>query len=82
MLLTPHELDRLLIFQAASLARSRQARGLLLNAPEAIAIIADTACEAARDGLTLSAAIELSTRELDAQDVLPGVTLLLPEFGD
>ncbi len=78
MLLTPHELDRLLIFQAASLARSRQARGLLLNAPEAIAIIADTACEAARDGLTLPEAIERATRVLDAQDVLPGVTSLVP----
>ena len=32
---------RLLVFTAAQLARSRRARGVLLNAPEATAIIAD-----------------------------------------
>ncbi|MFM7551997.1 MAG: urease subunit gamma, partial [Actinomycetota bacterium] len=48
MLLTPREIDRLLLFQAAELARARRARGLRLNAPEAIALVADAVCEAAR----------------------------------
>ena len=50
MRLTPTERDRLLIFTTAELARARKARGLRLNVPESVAIIADTVCEAARDG--------------------------------
>jgi urease subunit gamma/beta len=43
MRLTPTERDRLLLFTAAELARSRKGRGLKLNVPEATALIADTA---------------------------------------
>ena len=77
MLLQPRELDRLLLFQAAELARARRARGLLLNAPEAIAIIADTACEAARDGATHAEAIRAAMEALGPDDVLPGVPALV-----
>jgi urease subunit gamma/beta len=48
--LTPSERDRLLIFTTAELARRRLSRGLRLNVPEATALIADTVCEATRDG--------------------------------
>ena len=51
MRLTPREVERLLLFQAAELARRRRGRGLLLNQAEATAVIADEVCEAARDGL-------------------------------
>jgi len=71
--LTPTERDRLLIFTAAELARSRRARGLRLNVPEATALIADTVCEAARDGRRLAEAIEAGRSLLTAEDVLPGV---------
>jgi urease gamma subunit len=37
--LTPREVDKLLIFSAAELARRRRARGLRLNHPEAVALI-------------------------------------------
>ena len=37
--LTPREKDKLLIFTAALLAERRQARGLKLNYPEAVAFI-------------------------------------------
>ena len=73
MRLTPTERDRLLIFTAAELARSRRARGLRLNVPEATALIADTVCEAARDGRRLAEAIEAGRSVLTAEDVLPGV---------
>ena len=73
MRLTPTERDRLLIFTAAELARSRRARGLRLNVPEATALIADTVCEAARDGRRLAEAIEAGRNVLTAEDVLPGV---------
>ncbi|WP_441248583.1 urease subunit gamma [Kitasatospora sp. McL0602] len=73
MRLTPTERDRLLIFTAAELARARRARGVKLNVPEATALIADTVCEAARDGRRLAEAIEAGRTVLGAEDVVPGV---------
>jgi urease subunit gamma/beta len=71
--LTPSERDRLLIFTTAELARRRLARGLRLNVPEATALIADTVCEAARDGLRLHEAISAGRAALGPDEVLPGV---------
>src|SRR6185436_16594170 len=88
VLLTPKERDRLLLFQAAELARARRARGLRLNVPEATAIVADAVCEAARDGLGYEEAIERGRGVLGPDDVLPGVSDVLrqvavePLFGD
>ena len=73
MRLTPSERDRLLIFTAAELARQRLARGLRLNVPEATALIADTVCEAARDGRRLSEAVAAGQAVLGPDQVLPGV---------
>jgi urease subunit gamma/beta len=71
--LTPSERDRLLIFTTAELARRRLARGLRLNVPEATALVADTVCEAARDGCRLPEAIAAGRAALGPDDVLPGV---------
>ncbi len=79
MHLTPSERDRLLIFTVAELARARQARGLLLNVPEATAIVADTVAEAARDGLRVDAARELGRTALRSDEVLPGVADVVRE---
>lgn len=79
MRLTPTERDRLLIFTAAELARARRARGLRLNVPEAVALISDTVCEAARDGARLAAAIEAGRTVLTERDVLPGVAAIVTE---
>ncbi|MFD3875324.1 urease subunit gamma [Streptomyces sp. NPDC058623] len=79
MPLTPTERDRLLLFTAAELARSRHARGLRLNVPEATALIADTVCEAARDGLRLAEALERGRSVLGPDDVLPGVVDIVTE---
>ncbi|MBD0840005.1 urease subunit gamma [Streptomyces sp. TRM68416] len=79
MRLTPTERDRLLLFGAAELARARRARGLRLNVPEATALIADTVCEAARDGLRLAEAIERARAVLGPDDVLPGVADIVTE---
>lgn len=79
MRLTPSDRDRLLIFTAAELARSRRARGLRLNVPEATALIADTVCEAARDGRRLVEAAAAGASVLTADDVLPGVIDIVRE---
>ncbi|WP_434597002.1 urease subunit gamma [Streptomyces sp. A5-4] len=79
MRLTPTERDRLLLFGAAELARTRRARGLRLNVPEATALIADTVCEAARDGLRLADAIAAARAVLGPDDVLPGVADVVTE---
>jgi urease subunit gamma/beta len=79
MRLTPAERDRLLVFTAAELARARRSRGLRLNVPEAIALIADTVAEAARDGLRLNEAIEQGRNLLTPDDVLGGVVEIVTE---
>jgi len=79
MRLTPTERHRLLLFGAAQLARARRARGLLLNVPESTALIADTVCEAARDGLRLAEAVEAGRTVLSAAEVLPGVPDVVTE---
>lgn len=78
MLLTPTELERLTLFNAAELARRRRARGLQLNCPEAIAIIADEILEGARDGRTVAELIGFGSQILNSDDVLPGVPALMP----
>ena len=54
MNLTPREIDKLHIFMAAELARKRKDRGLKLNHPESVALIADHIVEGARDGKSVS----------------------------
>ncbi len=78
MLLTPTELERLTIFNAAELARRRRARGLKLNYPEAVAIIADEILEGARDGRTVAELMGFGSTVLGEDDVLPGVAALMP----
>jgi urease subunit gamma/beta len=88
MRLLPAEQERLLLFLAAELARSRRARGLRLNQAEAAAIVADTVCEAARDGLSYTEAEAAGRAALAEGDVLDGVRALVPRievealFGD
>ncbi|MCF8128476.1 MAG: urease subunit beta [Deltaproteobacteria bacterium] len=78
MLLTPTEMNRLIIFGAAELARKRKARGALLNHPEAVAYIADEILERARDGMTVAELIGFGATLLTTDDVMPGVDRLMP----
>lgn len=79
MALTPGEQDRLLLHLEALLATSRRDRGLLLNVPEATALIADAICEWAREGLDLPTVRERAGGLLGGADVLPGVAEAIGE---
>ena len=79
MRLTPHEQERLLIHVAAGLARERQARGLRLNYPEAIAVLTSFLMEGARDGRSVSELMDAGRRVLSADDVMEGVPELVDE---
>ena len=71
MHLTPREREKLLIVVAADLARRRQARGLKLNYPEAVAIITYEIIEGARDGRSVAELMSYGTTILgyDPQSV-------------
>ncbi|MGQ0839444.1 urease subunit gamma [Actinokineospora sp.] len=73
MHLTPHERDKLLVHVAADVARRRLARGVLLNYPEAVALISDHVLEGARDGRTVGELMAGGRAVLLRAQVLPGV---------
>ena len=79
MLISPHEQERLLIHVAAGLARERRARGLLLNYPEAIAIITSFLLEGARDGQSVAELMQSGRKVLGRADVMEGVPEMLTE---
>ena len=74
MYLTPREMDKLHVFMVAELARKRKARGLKLNHPEAVALIADHILEGARDGKSVADLMNSGKTVLTKDDVLSGVT--------
>lgn len=80
MELTPREKDKLLIFTAALLAERRQARGLKLNYPEAVALITAAIMEGARDGRTVAELMHAGTTVLSREDVMEGVAEMIPEI--
>jgi len=77
--LTAWEEDRLLIFGAAELARRHRAAGLLLNAPEAIAVICDAMLEAARAGRSFQAVEAAGLEAVAPDEVIDGVRELVDE---
>src|SRR6266508_1188220 len=77
MHLSPKEIDRLLLFLAAELARRRRGRGLRLNYPEARALIADEICEGARDSRSVAELMGFGATILTTDDVMPGVAKLV-----
>ena len=79
MHLTQREQEKLLIFLAAELARKRQARGLKLNYPEAIAIITAEIMERARDGMSVAEIMTYGATILTKADVMEGIDAMIHE---
>ena len=80
MRLTEREIDKLLIFTAADVARRRRARGLKLNHPEAIALITAEVLEGIRDGRSVSDLMSFGAQILSRQDVMEGVPEMIREI--
>ncbi|HMG39212.1 MAG TPA: urease subunit gamma [Nitrososphaeraceae archaeon] len=73
MFLSPREIDKLYISMSAEVARKRKIRGLKLNYPESVALIADHILEGARDGRSVSELMKSGRHVLNKNDVMPGV---------
>ncbi len=79
MHLSPRETEKLMVVVAADLARRRQARGLALNYPEAMAIITYEIMEGARDGKRVAELMSYGTTILKRSDVMEGVPEMIGE---
>jgi urease subunit gamma/beta len=80
MRLTEREIDKLLVFTAADVARRRRARGLKLNHPEAIALITADVLEGIRDGRSVSDLMSFGAQILTRADVMDGVPEMIHEI--
>ena len=79
MNLTPREKDKLLVSMAANVARRRLERGVLLNYPEAVALITDFVVEGARDGKRVADLMEEGAKVVDRSQVMEGVADMLDD---
>ena len=78
--LSPREKDKMLIFTAGLVAERRKARGLKLNHPESVALIAAAILEGARDGRTVAELMSFGTTILGRDDVMQGVPEMIPDI--
>ncbi|HWD19778.1 MAG TPA: urease subunit beta [Verrucomicrobiae bacterium] len=79
MHLAPRDIDKLLLHQAGALAQKRLARGLRLNYPEAVALIATQLLEFIRDGRRVSELMDLGRQFLGRNQVMAGVPAMVAE---
>jgi urease gamma subunit len=80
MHLTPREIEKLMVFTAGEVARKRRDRGLKLNHPEAVALIASEILEEIRNGKTVAELMRLGRTILTADDVMEGVPEMIPDI--
>jgi len=78
MNLSPTEMDRLVIFNAAQMARRNRSLGIRLSHPEAVAYITDEVMTAARRDLPYAEIRDMAGRLLTTDDVEPGVAQMIP----
>lgn len=79
MRLAPREIEKLTLHGAGLLAQQRLWRGLRLNHPESVALIASQILEFIRDGESVPALMNKGKHILGFADVLPGVAELIDE---
>jgi urease subunit gamma/beta len=79
MRLSPREVDKLLLHSAGFLAQKRLARGVRLNHPEAIALIATQILELIRVGRSVADLMDMGRRMLGRRQVMEGVPEMIHE---
>jgi urease subunit gamma/beta len=79
MHLNPREIDKLLLHQAGCVAQKRLARGLRLNHPEAVALIATQLLEFIRDGKSVADLMDLGRQFLGRNQVMTGIASMITE---
>jgi urease subunit gamma/beta len=79
MHLSPREIDKLLLHNAGVVAQKRLARGVRLNYPEAVALIATQLLEFIREGKTVAELMSLGCQLLGRNQVMPGVAAMIGE---
>lgn len=79
MHLSPRDIDKLLLHNAGFLAQKRLARGVRLNYPESIALIATQLLEFIRDGRSVAELMNLGKKFLGRNQVMPGVAEMIAE---
>jgi urease subunit gamma/beta len=79
MHLNPREIDKLILHQAGFLAQKRLARGLRLNHPEAVALIATQLLEFIRDGKSVAELMNLGRQFIGRNQVMEGVPSMITE---
>ncbi len=80
MHLSPRELDKLMLHQVGCLAQKRLARGVRLNHPEAVALIATVVLEFIRDGnQSVADLMALGQKLIGRRQVMPGVPEMVAE---
>ena len=80
MKLSPRELEKLTLHGAGFLAQKRLARGLRLNEPEAVALLATQMLEMIRDGKPVHELMLTGKELLGVRQVMPGVASALHEL--
>ncbi len=78
MNLAPKEIDKLLVYVVADLARKRMDRGTKLNYSEAVALVTEAILEGARDGKSVPDCMEIGTKVLTRDKVMHGVPEMMP----
>ncbi len=79
MHLAPRDLDKLLLHNAGFLAQKRLARGVRLNAPESVALIATVVLEFIRDGRRVAELMDVGRKLLGRRQVLSGIPEIVSE---
>ena len=79
MRLSPRDLDKLVLHNAGFLAQKRLARGVRLNYPEAVALIATQILELIRDGRSVAELMDVGRRILGRREVMEGVAEMIAE---
>src|SRR5271154_787814 len=79
MRLSPREIDKLLLHNVGFLAQKRLARGVRLNHPEAVALIATQLLEFIRDGKRVAELMDLGRQFLGRNQVMAGVPEMVAE---